>query len=138
MIRRSVSERTSESRSRRNASRYQRRAGVALLEAIVAMTILATAGIAAVTMAAQTSKAVRDAGEAEDELRDASAFLEAVALWPRSDLDQRLGDRRQGPWLLRIDRSAPELYVITLSDSLGRAPMLRTSLFRPDASRVPE
>ena len=137
-MRYAVGERNSGPRSRRGASRLVRRAGVALLEAIVAMTILATAGIAAVTMAAQASKAVRDAGDAEDELRDASAFLEAVALWPRSDLDQRLGDRRQGPWLLRIDRSAPELYVVTLSDSLGSAPMLRTSLFRPDASHVPE
>jgi type II secretory pathway pseudopilin PulG len=124
---------TPESRAHKDSSRLAIRSGVALLEAIVALVIFAMAGVAALSMAAEVSRAVRDARVAEEELRGASAFLEAVALWPRADLDRRLGDRRQGPWLMRVDRPAPELYVITLSDSLGAATILRTSLFRPEA-----
>ena len=104
----------------------------------MALTIFSMIGVASLTMAARASRAVSDAREAEAGLREASAFLHAVALWPRSDLDQRLGDRRQGLWLLRIDRPAPELYVVTLSDSMGSARLLRTSLFRPAEHRAPE
>lgn len=114
------------------------RRGVALLEAIVALTIFATAGIAALTMAAGANRAAASAREADSELREASGFLEAVALWTRNDLDQRLGDRRQGPWILRIERPIPELYVVTLRDSLQTASLLQTSLFRPEPARAVE
>lgn len=114
------------------------RRGVALLEAIVALAIFATVGIAALTMAAGASRAAAAAREADGELREASRFLEAVALWTRNDLDQRLGDRRQGPWILRIERPLPELYLVTLSDTLRDNPVLQTSLFRPEPVRAVE
>ena len=112
------------------------RPGVALLEAIIALAIFATVGIAALTMAAGAARAVTSARDAEAEVRDASAFLGAVSLWTRNDLDQRLGDRRQGPWVLRIDRPHSELYIVTLSDTVRRSPILATSLFRPEPVRV--
>jgi type II secretory pathway pseudopilin PulG len=111
------------------------RRGVALLEAIVALAIFATAGIAALTMAAAATRATASAREADRELREASGFLEAVALWTRNDLDQRLGDRRQGPWMLTIERPYPELYLVTLRDTVRGAPLLETSLFRPEPAR---
>ena len=103
-MRRMVNERIGGSHAGEAASERVPRLGVALLEVIVALAIFATAGVAALAMAAEITRVVRDAHAAEAELRDASAFLEAVVLWPRSDLDQRLGDRRQGPWLLRVER----------------------------------
>jgi hypothetical protein len=112
--------------------------GVALLEAIVALAIFATVGIAALTMAAEATRIASSAREAEIELQEASRFFEAVALWTRTDLDQRLGDRRQGPWILRIERPIPVLYVATLSDTLRQRPLLRTSLFRPEPARAVE
>ena len=114
------------------------RGGAALLEAIVAMAILGTAGIAALAMASEAARAVGRAREAEVELRAASAFLEAVALWTRDDLDRRLGDRPQGAWRLRIDRPEPMLYTIALSDTLGGGVLLATSLFRPAARNAVE
>ena len=109
------------------------RAGAVLLEVIVALTILAVAGVAAV---AATGESVRAAGrlrETERELREASAFLEAVALWPREDLDRRLGDRAQGRWRLRIDRPSPTVYEVRLADSTGAFVLLETALYRPEA-----
>lgn len=106
--------------------------GAALLEAIVALTILATAGTAAVVMAGESSRAVARAREAETRMREASVFLESVSMWTRDDLDRRLGDRPQGRFTMRVDRPIPELYLVTLSDTAGGAVVLRTSLFRPE------
>jgi len=109
------------------------RGGVALLEVLVALTLLTVAGIAAITLAAESAGAVRRAREADDGMRRASAFLDAVALWTRDDLDRRLGDRPQGPWRLRIDRPVPSVYVATLADSGTGAEVLRTALYRPES-----
>jgi len=112
------------------------RSGVALLEAIVALTILGIAGTTAVVMASESARTVRRARQADDELRQASAFLDAVSLWTRADLDRHLGDRAEGPWRLRIDRPAQALYTVVLRDSAGGPELLRTALFRPDSAHA--
>jgi type II secretory pathway pseudopilin PulG len=106
-----------------------------LLEAIVAIAILSVAGTAAVTVVSQSADAVRRAREADAEARGASAFLHAVSLWTREDLDRRLGDREQGPWRLMIQRPTPTLYEVVLTDSARTHEILRTSLFRPEPPR---
>lgn len=108
------------------------RRGAVLLEAIVALTILAVAGTAAVTMVAGSADAVRRARDAGDEARRADAFLQAVSLWSRDDLDRRLGVRRQGEWRMYVERPALELYEVELADSTGARVLLRTALFRPE------
>ena len=105
--------------------------GAVLLEVIVAMAILATAGLAVVGLTVAASDAVERATRSEAELREASAFLEAVALWPREDLDRRLGTRPQGAWRLTIQRPDPTLYTIVLADSASSSVLLETSLYRP-------
>jgi prepilin-type N-terminal cleavage/methylation domain-containing protein len=112
------------------------RTGMTLLEVLVALMILGTAGVATIGLVTESWRAVRAAREADRSVREASAFFDAVALWPREDLDRHLGDRGQGPWRMRVDRSTPTLYVVTLADSSGRLPILETSLFRPEAPRA--
>lgn len=107
-------------------------AGAGLLETVAAVTIVAFAGVAAVTAVGESMAAVRNAREADAELRAANAFMEAVALWPREDLERRLGDRPQGPWRLVIERPLPTLYTVMLTDSTGGRALLRTSLYRPE------
>jgi type II secretory pathway pseudopilin PulG len=109
-------------------------AGAVLLEVIVALALLASAGLAAVGMAAEASGAVARARAAEVETRQAARLMDAVSLWPREDLDRRLGDRRQGPFVLRIGRPDPELYTAVLADSATRRVLLSTSLFRRDTA----
>jgi type II secretory pathway pseudopilin PulG len=108
-----------------------------LLEVLIALAIMGTAGLAVVGLASQSWQVVRTSDEADRSLAEASAFFEAVVLWPREDLDQRLGDRVQHPWRLRIDRPVPALYVATLTDSSGSDTLLVTSLFRPEPRRAP-
>lgn len=107
------------------------RGGVALLEVLVALAILGSVGAALGALAAGAGDTVRRAQRADEELRRASALLEAVSLWPREDLDRRLGARAQGRWMLRIQHPLSSLYTVSLADSADARELLRTALFRP-------
>lgn len=115
----------------------RRRRGMVLLEAIVALTILAISATTMVSLAASSLGAVSRAVRLDIETQRASALVDAVSLWPRTDLDRHLGDRPEGPWDLRIDRPTPTLYVIALRDTASGALLLATSLYRPEAPNAP-
>ena len=118
-------------------TRRSARPGVVLLEVLVALAILGAVGAATAALAVQASESVRRAQRADDEIRRASALLEAVALWPREDLDRHLGVRSQGEWRMEIGHPAPPLYTVAVLDSAGAQELLRTALYRP-VSRLPE
>lgn len=99
----------------------------------MALMILSVAGTAAVTLVSQSTDSVRRARVADEEMREANALLHAVALWTREDLDRRLGERPQGRWTLIVQRPAPTLYEVVLTDSAVTRELLRTTLFRPEA-----
>lgn len=106
------------------------RSGVVLLEAMVALAVFAVAGASIVVLSNEAFTAARRANAAERELGRASAFLDIVALWTSDDLMRRLGERRQGPWRLRIDAPADAWFAVALGDSTGRV-LLRTEVYRP-------
>jgi prepilin-type N-terminal cleavage/methylation domain-containing protein len=106
--------------------------GVVLLEVLIAMAILGVVGAAVAAMAVGASDAVHRAQGADADLRRASNFLEAVALWPREDLDRHLGSRRQGAWRLDVQHPVRSLYTVVLTDSGGAHELLHTALFRPE------
>ena len=108
--------------------RASRRGGHTLLEVIVALAILGIAGVALVSMAVDTGLQLRHAEAADAATAEASAFLDAVALWTPEDLDRRLGEHAQGAWRLRITRAAPALYEVELRDSTGTRTLLATAL----------
>lgn len=112
------------------------RRGAVLLEVVVALTILATGGAGMIALASQSIDALRRARSAERETERASNFFEAVALWPRADLDRHLGDRAQGPWWLIIERPLPTLYTVTLTDSTGGRTIITTALYRAEVDRA--
>jgi hypothetical protein len=85
-------------------------------------------------MAAEAAGAVSRARQAEVRTEQGSRFMDAVSLWTRADLDRRLGDRRQGPFILRLERPDPELYTAALADSATGHVLLSTSLFRRDTA----
>jgi len=108
------------------------RRGVVLLEALVAMTLLVTIAAAAIAVTAESARAVSRARKHEQETRDANAFLSAVALWPRADLDRHLGTRKQGIWFMHVDRVTATLYAVTLNTASPRRLLLATALYRPE------
>src|SRR5213593_2051403 len=111
------------------------RRGAMLLEALVALAVLATVGSAAAWTASENLRTVARVYEDEARLRSASHLLTAVSLWPREDLDRHLGSRAQGPWRLRIDRPRPTLYDVSLADTATGKVLLRTSLVRVATDR---
>lgn len=118
------------------SNRITSRRGVALLEVLAALTILAVAGTSMIALGAENVRALSRARDTEAEMRRANALMEAVALWTRDDLDRRLGDRPQGHWRLRIVRPVETLYEITLLDSAGTRVLLSTALFRRPVPEV--
>lgn len=118
--------------------RTRERRGATLFEAVVAVTLLAVVGLSGLALARSAQDLIGEAERSESGMADASNFLNSVSLWSREELDQRLGEREQGNWRLEITRSTPELYVVTLRDSLGASTVIRTALFRAarnDATR---
>lgn len=112
------------------------RGGVVLLEVLVALMILAIAGIALMEFVEQVEYAVRQSDVRSKELVSANGFMESVALWPRVDLDRHLGRHPEGEFELVIDRPTSTLYHVVLArrPSNGKigAPLFDTILFRAD------
>lgn len=108
------------------------RSGFALLEAIIAITILSLSGVLLVTTAAEAHRAVVSAAVADAELLAASRLLDAVSLWSRTELDQRLGERPQGEMRMEIIRLTGVTYQVRLRSADERL-LLATVLYRSDA-----
>ena len=108
------------------------RAGVALLEVLVALAILFAAGAAA-TGAVQAALASEGrSARVEAELANADRLLTALTLLTLSDLDLRLGVRTIGDWRVEILRPGAGLYRIAVARAdAGPAPLLVTLVHRP-------
>jgi type II secretory pathway component PulJ len=105
--------------------------GAALLEAMVALAILAGAGASAVSLVSASLRAEREMADRERTLLAADRLLAAATLLTRTDLDRRLGRRDAGEFVVEVQRPRPSLYRIAVSES--RAPefeLLVTVVFR--------
>ncbi len=89
--------------------------GVALLEVVAAVAILSAAGLAMVTLVSDGLRATVEARARERELWDEERLLAAYALLSRNDLDQRLGSREAGRYVVHVQRPEPTLYRIAVS-----------------------
>jgi len=88
--------------------------GVVLLEVMVAVVILATAGIALTETVGAGLRAERDAREREGRLANEERLLTALTLLNRRELDQRIGRRRIGDFIVDVQRPERTLYRIAL------------------------
>jgi type II secretory pathway pseudopilin PulG len=90
--------------------------GVVLLEVLAAVLILASAGLSLVALLAGATRAGADARRYEQQMADAERLLTAYTLLTRTELEQRLGDRRVGAYVVNIQRPEPSLYRISVSN----------------------
>lgn len=108
------------------------RAGVALLEALVALTVLGTAGLATVAVLGAGLQDARRAQRTEAELATAARVLSALTLLTRAELAQRVGRYPLGEFLVDIQQPAPALYRIALRrDEAPALEVLVTVVYRP-------
>jgi type II secretory pathway component PulJ len=112
--------------------------GIALLEVLVALVILATAAIALVELVDAGTRAVAEARVRERELADEDRLLSAYTLLARSDLDRRLGTRDVGPYRVNVQRPEPSLYRVALSREVAPdVEDLVTVVFRQEPAHAP-
>lgn len=106
--------------------------GIALLEVLAAIVILAIAGLSMVALVAQATDAARVAKGRETEQADESRLLSAETLLTRGDLDQRIGDRVAGPYVVTVGRPEASLYRIAVGRTTAPGVEdLVTVVFRP-------
>jgi type II secretory pathway pseudopilin PulG len=106
--------------------------GVVLLEALVALAILGTAGVALVGLGRAAVEAQRRAAETEVTLAAADRLLTATTLLRRQELDQRLGDHAVGEFVVHIQRPEPALYRLAIAEvNAPETEMLVTVVYRP-------
>jgi type II secretory pathway component PulJ len=110
--------------------------GVALLEVLAAILILAVAGLGFVELVSAGTRAVTTARARERELADEERLLAAYTLLTRSDLDRRMGRREVGPYLADVQRPERTLYRIALlRQDAPEVEDLVTVVYRPEAPR---
>jgi len=88
--------------------------GVALLEVLVALVILATAGVALMELAGAGLRGEREARIREATLATEERLLGALTMLQRGELDQRIGRRPIGEFIVDVQRPEPTLYRIAL------------------------
>jgi type II secretory pathway pseudopilin PulG len=116
--------------------RRRDRRGVVLLEALLALAIVSAAVVMTLTLQRADGARLARALDRQSTTRSANRLLRAVSLWPRTDLDRRLGTRRQGPFWLEIQRPSPVRYDVQLLEAETGRLLLLTSLFRPEDDSV--
>ena len=90
------------------------RAGVALLEVLIALVILTTAGIGFVELVGTGLRVERDSRIREQTVATEDRLLAALTLLKRGELDQRLGRRQIGEFIVDIQRPERTLYRIAV------------------------
>jgi type II secretory pathway component PulJ len=108
------------------------RRGFALLESLVALTIVTTVGVSVVLLGREALRGERAAAAEEDTLASADRVMVALSLLRRPELEQRLGRHELGEFTVNIER--PELSLFRVAIAQTSAPMrelLVTVVYRP-------
>jgi hypothetical protein len=88
--------------------------GAALLEILVAVVIFAAAGLCLIEIALADLRGVAVAAAREAELAREERILIAHSLLTKDELDQRLGRRQVGEFVVNLQRPEPGLYRIAV------------------------
>ena len=113
------------------------RQGFALLEVLVGIALLGSAGLGLVLALRQAAVAEAAAAEQERHLSAADRVLAAMTLLQASELDQRIGSHRVGEFVVRVARPEPTLYRLALADTGADREILTTVVFRARPGEAP-
>jgi hypothetical protein len=112
--------------------------GVALLEALVALAIVGAVGVATLGLLAAGLGGEAEARRRERELWAADRLLTAHTLLTRRELDQRIGRRDAGGFVIDVQRPERTLYRIAVSHAASpHVDELVTVVYRADDPNAP-
>jgi Tfp pilus assembly protein PilV len=121
----------------RNRSNVAARGGFALIEVLIAAVLVATSGIALLTLLGQTARSMRDAATTERLVDSASMQLERLVLLDRSALLAREGQSSTSDgWSLRVTQIAPGVFDASVARSDTSGVLLTTTVYRPDSANA--
>jgi Tfp pilus assembly protein PilV len=112
------------------------RSGSAIIEALIATVMLATAGVALITLLGQTAHSMRTLRNSERLTRDASDRLDRLVLLGRADILAREGRTSFAGWSLVVAPVGPSLFDVSVAPTDTSAVLLRTTIYRPDTTSV--
>ena len=107
------------------------RSGSALIEVLVAIVLLATAGTSLITLLGQTSHSMRTTLESERLTRRASEELDRLVLLDRTALLSRSGRSRSHGFTLDVESRGQSLFSIKIAESDTSRVLLSTTVYRP-------
>jgi Tfp pilus assembly protein PilV len=107
--------------------------GVALLEVLVAITLLAVAGVGWMSLVHESARAARNAAARDADMQSASATLRHISLWTPSELAAHVGRTRHDGYDVTVSPLAASLWSITVADTLTGATLLATSRYVPES-----
>jgi hypothetical protein len=103
---------------------------------LIAAVLVATGGIALITLLGQTAHSLRSVVTTERFTQRAAEQLDKLALLDQRALGERVGMSRIGDLTLRIEEIAPGLFDAAVAPSDTSAPLLTTTLYRPDSNNA--
>lgn len=110
------------------------RRGSALLDVVVALVVLALAGVGLITVTGQTAHTMRSVRETEREAIAASAELDRLVAYDRAQLAAMIGSSVHGEWSIDVAAVGHDLYDVAVSRRGGAVPLLLTTAYRPDTA----
>lgn len=110
---------------------FRNERGAVLLEVLIAVVVLVTAGLAFIETAAHAVRAAERLTATEQRLLDEDRLLTAYALLDRRDLERRVGWHLVGPYVVTVRREGFELFHVAVG-SPDAAPEFETVLYRRD------
>jgi Tfp pilus assembly protein PilV len=110
----------------------RRRRGSALLDVVIALVVLGLSGIAMITLLGQTAHSVRTVRNTERDVRHASDELGRFVVYDRSQLLAMVGRSWARGWNIEVIETTPDLFDVSIAVTDTSAPLLRTSVYRPD------
>jgi len=114
----------------------QRRSGSALIEVLVAIVLLVTAGTGLVTLLGQTRHSMRNALQSDRLTHHASEEMQRFVLLDRASLLSRTGRSRSHGFTLDIDALGQGLFAIRIAESDTSGVLLATTVYRPLSDSV--
>jgi hypothetical protein len=100
---------------------------------LIAIVLLATAGIGLVSLLGQTARSMRTTLESEQLVRRASEQLDRLVILDRADLLARAGRSRFRGWTLDVLPLRDGLFDVRIAESDTTRTLLRTTVYRPFA-----
>jgi len=111
-----------------------RRRGSSFIEVVLALVLMAIAGVALITLMGQTAQSIESLRATERQTRAASVELSALSVLGTTELSERVGRMHVRGWSMSIERTSTNLFDVAIAASDTGMVLLRTTLYRPDTA----